>query len=81
MFDFLIFFSIKVPATIEALPEIVAAVKSLNAQDKVDIYLDGGVRKGTDVFKVYYLYFSYCSYFYLFFSSYSHYQLERKLCF
>ncbi|ETV86223.1 hypothetical protein, variant [Aphanomyces astaci] len=35
-----------VPATIEALPAIVAAV-----QGRAEIYLDGGVRRGTDVFK------------------------------
>ncbi|XP_031567533.1 hydroxyacid oxidase 1-like [Actinia tenebrosa] len=35
-----------VPATIEALPEIVDAVEG-----KLEVYLDGGVRLGTDVFK------------------------------
>ncbi|KAF0693585.1 Aste57867_15450 [Aphanomyces stellatus] len=35
-----------VPATIEALPAIVAAVKG-----RAEVYLDGGVRRGTDVFK------------------------------
>ncbi|KAF2880613.1 hypothetical protein ILUMI_25553 [Ignelater luminosus] len=35
-----------VPAPIEALPEIVKAVG-----DKVEIYVDGGFREGTDVFK------------------------------
>ncbi|KAI5732619.1 hypothetical protein M8J76_008060 [Diaphorina citri] len=35
-----------VPASIEALPEIAKAVGH-----KVDVYLDGGVRYGTDVFK------------------------------
>ncbi|XP_054282740.1 uncharacterized protein LOC128999963 [Macrosteles quadrilineatus] len=35
-----------VPATIEALPEIVRAVG-----DRCEIYFDGGVRTGTDVFK------------------------------
>nr|CAD7432566.1 unnamed protein product [Timema monikensis] len=35
-----------VPATIEALPEIVRAVEG-----RVEVYLDGGVRGGTDVFK------------------------------
>lgn len=34
------------PATIEALPEVVKAVGS-----KVDVYVDGGIRDGTDVFK------------------------------
>ncbi|KAM8946675.1 2-Hydroxyacid oxidase 1 [Pelodytes ibericus] len=35
-----------VPATIDVLPEIVAAVDG-----KVEVYLDGGIRKGTDVLK------------------------------
>ncbi|XP_070536879.1 2-Hydroxyacid oxidase 1-like [Ptychodera flava] len=35
-----------VPATIEALPKIVEAVK-----DQIEVYMDGGVRTGTDVFK------------------------------
>ncbi|NXK39867.1 HAOX1 oxidase, partial [Piprites chloris] len=35
-----------VPATIDVLPEIVEAV-----QGKVEVFLDGGVRKGTDVLK------------------------------
>ena len=36
------------PATIEALPDIVQAVQ---ATGKVEIYLDGGIRRGTDVLK------------------------------
>ncbi len=35
-----------VPATIDALPEIVTAV-----QERCEIYLDGGIRRGTDVLK------------------------------
>ncbi|XP_071962511.1 2-Hydroxyacid oxidase 1-like isoform X2 [Antedon mediterranea] len=35
------------PATIDALPEVVAAVKGSG----VEVYMDGGVRHGTDVFK------------------------------
>ncbi|KAJ8290551.1 hypothetical protein GJAV_G00014380 [Gymnothorax javanicus] len=35
-----------VPATIDALPEIVEAVEG-----KVEVFLDGGVRRGTDVLK------------------------------
>ncbi|XP_043255327.1 peroxisomal (S)-2-hydroxy-acid oxidase GLO5 [Colletes gigas] len=35
-----------IPASIEALPEIVKAVN-----DKVEVYMDGGVRQGIDVFK------------------------------
>jgi isopentenyl diphosphate isomerase/L-lactate dehydrogenase-like FMN-dependent dehydrogenase len=38
-------------STIEALPEVAQAVKSLGAQDRVEVYLDGGVTKGTDVLK------------------------------
>ncbi|XP_072017498.1 2-Hydroxyacid oxidase 1-like [Amphiura filiformis] len=36
-----------VPATIDALPEVVKAVKGSG----VEVYMDGGVRQGTDVFK------------------------------
>ncbi|KAK2583749.1 hypothetical protein KPH14_009662 [Odynerus spinipes] len=35
-----------IPATIEVLPEIVNAVKG-----KIEIYMDGGITQGTDVFK------------------------------
>ncbi|KAI9498982.1 hydroxyacid oxidase 1-like protein [Zychaea mexicana] len=35
------------PATIEVLPEIVAACKGT----RVEVYVDGGIRTGTDVFK------------------------------
>jgi 4-hydroxymandelate oxidase len=35
-----------VPATIEALPEIVAAVDG-----KIEVLVDGGIRRGTDVVK------------------------------
>ncbi|XP_072017596.1 2-Hydroxyacid oxidase 1-like [Amphiura filiformis] len=36
-----------VPASIDALPEVVEAIKGSG----VEIYMDGGVRQGTDVFK------------------------------
>ena len=36
----------KLRATIEALPEVVAAVNN-----RIPVFLDGGVRRGTDVFK------------------------------
>ncbi|XP_008487036.1 hydroxyacid oxidase 1-like, partial [Diaphorina citri] len=36
----------QVPATIQALPEIVEAVGN-----SMEVYLDGGIRYGTDVFK------------------------------
>jgi isopentenyl diphosphate isomerase/L-lactate dehydrogenase-like FMN-dependent dehydrogenase len=38
-----------VPATIEILPRIVAAVRSRNKQ--IPILIDGGIRTGTDIFK------------------------------
>lgn len=37
------------PATIEVLPEIVRAVRSLNSS--VPIFFDGGIRRGSDAFK------------------------------
>jgi isopentenyl diphosphate isomerase/L-lactate dehydrogenase-like FMN-dependent dehydrogenase len=36
-------------STIDALPDIVAAVRSGNHQ--IDVYVDGGVRRGTDILK------------------------------
>lgn len=36
-------------STIEALPDIVAIVRNSNSQ--IDIYVDGGVRRGTDILK------------------------------
>jgi isopentenyl diphosphate isomerase/L-lactate dehydrogenase-like FMN-dependent dehydrogenase len=38
-------------ATIEALPEVVDTVRRMGAQDRVEIFLDGGIQKGTDVLK------------------------------
>ncbi|CAF0774627.1 unnamed protein product [Rotaria sp. Silwood1] len=38
-------------STIEVLPEIVAAVRGMQSKKKIDIYLDGGIRRGTDVLK------------------------------
>ena len=38
-------------STIEVLPEIVAAVRGMHAKKKIDIYIDGGIRRGTDVLK------------------------------
>ncbi|GFV58714.1 hydroxyacid oxidase 1 [Trichonephila clavipes] len=37
------------PATIEALPTIVDAVKSVDPS--IDVYMDGGIRSGYDVYK------------------------------
>lgn len=38
-------------STIEVLPEIVAAVRAIRSKKKIDIYIDGGIRRGTDVLK------------------------------
>jgi 4-hydroxymandelate oxidase len=38
-------------STIEVLPEIVAAVRKMQNKKKIDIYIDGGIRRGTDVLK------------------------------
>ena len=38
-------------ATIEVLEEVVLAVRGTKGGDKVEIYFDGGVRRGSDVFK------------------------------
>lgn len=35
-----------VPATMEVLPEIIKAV-----DDRIPVFLDGGIRQGTDIFK------------------------------
>ena len=38
-------------STIEALPEIVTAIREMKNKKKIDIYIDGGIRRGTDVLK------------------------------
>lgn len=38
-------------ATLDALPEVVAAVRSSQTGKKIPVHVDGGVRHGTDVFK------------------------------
>ncbi|USP78347.1 hypothetical protein yc1106_05621 [Curvularia clavata] len=38
-------------ATLDALPEVVAAVRSSQSSKKIPVHVDGGVRHGTDVFK------------------------------
>ncbi|ORY38183.1 FMN-dependent alpha-hydroxy acid dehydrogenase [Rhizoclosmatium globosum] len=36
---------------IQILPEVVAALKSVGLRDRLEIFLDGGVRRGADIFK------------------------------
>ena len=36
-------------SAIEILPEVTAALKKLNSP--MEVYIDGGVRRGTDIFK------------------------------
>ena len=38
-------------ATIDALPEVVDAVRSAQGSKKIPVHVDGGIRHGTDVFK------------------------------
>lgn len=38
-------------ATIDALPEVVEAVRSAQGTRKIPVHIDGGIRHGTDVFK------------------------------
>jgi isopentenyl diphosphate isomerase/L-lactate dehydrogenase-like FMN-dependent dehydrogenase len=38
-------------STIEVLPEIVAAIRATSNTTKVDVYIDGGIRRGTDILK------------------------------
>ena len=39
-----------VSATVDALPDVVAVVKQ-RGQGRVEVYMDGGIRRGSDVFK------------------------------
>jgi len=36
---------------IEILPEVMSALKSINAEKKIEVWVDGGIRRGTDIFK------------------------------
>ncbi|KXS13117.1 hypothetical protein M427DRAFT_59013 [Gonapodya prolifera JEL478] len=36
---------------IEILPEVMAALDAVGARDKLEVYVDGGVRRATDIFK------------------------------
>lgn len=38
-------------SSVEALEEITDALRSNNLEDNIDIFVDGGIRRGTDVFK------------------------------
>ena len=38
-------------STIEVLPEVVSALRNTNTAKKIDIYIDGGIRRGTDILK------------------------------
>ena len=38
-------------STIEVLQEIVTAVRGMQNKKKIDIYIDGGIRRGTDILK------------------------------
>jgi len=38
-------------SAIETLPEVMEALKKAGAEGKMEVYIDGGVRRGTDIFK------------------------------
>src|SRR6185312_13637564 len=38
-------------SAIEILPEVVEALKREGLYNKIEIYVDGGIRRGTDIFK------------------------------
>eukprot|EP00026_Physarum_polycephalum_P003402 Phypoly_transcript_03413.p1 GENE.Phypoly_transcript_03413~~Phypoly_transcript_03413.p1 ORF type:complete len:400 (+),score=33.04 Phypoly_transcript_03413:251-1450(+) len=38
-------------SAIEVLMEVMEHLKAINAQDKIEVYMDGGVRRGSDIFK------------------------------
>lgn len=38
-------------SSVEALPEVIAALKAAGLRDKMEIWLDGGIRRGSDVVK------------------------------
>jgi L-lactate dehydrogenase (cytochrome) len=37
---------------IEILPEVMQALKEIGAENKLEVYIDGGIRRGSDIFKV-----------------------------
>jgi L-lactate dehydrogenase (cytochrome) len=39
-------------SAIEVLPEVMAALQQIGAENKLEVFVDGGVRRGTDIFKV-----------------------------
>eukprot|EP00472_Partenskyella_glossopodia_P011975 CAMPEP_0197515916 /NCGR_PEP_ID=MMETSP1318-20131121/876_1 /TAXON_ID=552666 /ORGANISM="Partenskyella glossopodia, Strain RCC365" /LENGTH=482 /DNA_ID=CAMNT_0043064393 /DNA_START=880 /DNA_END=2328 /DNA_ORIENTATION=+ len=38
-------------SAIETLPEVMDALKKIGADKKMEVYIDGGIRRGTDIFK------------------------------
>lgn len=38
-------------SAIEVLPEVMETLHDMNAVDKLEVYIDGGIRRGTDIFK------------------------------
>eukprot|EP00008_Paramoeba_atlantica_P013296 CAMPEP_0201481564 /NCGR_PEP_ID=MMETSP0151_2-20130828/5836_1 /ASSEMBLY_ACC=CAM_ASM_000257 /TAXON_ID=200890 /ORGANISM="Paramoeba atlantica, Strain 621/1 / CCAP 1560/9" /LENGTH=482 /DNA_ID=CAMNT_0047863835 /DNA_START=72 /DNA_END=1517 /DNA_ORIENTATION=- len=36
---------------LEVLPEVMAALRSIGAEKKVEVWVDGGIRRGSDIFK------------------------------
>jgi len=38
-------------SAIETLPEVMEALKKVGAENKMEVFIDGGIRRGTDIFK------------------------------
>lgn len=38
-------------SAIEVLPEVMDALRSIGAEKRVEVYIDGGIRRGTDIYK------------------------------
>lgn len=36
---------------IEILPEVMEALRSIGAEKKIEVFVDGGIRRGSDIFK------------------------------
>ena len=38
-------------SAVEVLVEVMAALKAIGAEKEIEVYVDGGIRRGTDIFK------------------------------
>jgi L-lactate dehydrogenase (cytochrome) len=38
-------------SAIEILPEVMEALRNIGAENKIEVFVDGGIRRGSDIFK------------------------------